>query len=389
MGRIKLREKLNPSGNVRYEVDTGERMGGRQRKTFRTRREAREFVVIVEKEDQRLGNIWNVMTPTERLDILSITHEMKALGLSLRQVWTRYRETLLTECPSVEIALDTFLRNQQKRQLRPKYLAEQERVLYRFCESRWESKVSDVRQPDIEAFLERFPNPHTFKTALAQGRGFLEFCRRQEWVIKNNAAFIQTPILDRKTPKILSIAEVSRLLSAAEQHDVELLPILCLSVFCGIRPEELLRLRSEDIMWRDRTETCGTVTIGTDIAKTRRRRIVDIPINVKDWYRLVPEFWDDWRAPANLRKRMLALREISKIEWSHDVLRHTAASFMVSLYQSAERAALQLGNSVPILLQHYRELVTEDDTKLFYALRPTGIPCRPAEDGGEPGAKAS
>lgn len=56
--------------------------------------------------------------------------------------------------------------------------------------------------------------------------------------------------------------------------------------------------------------------------------------------------------------------------WPLDLFRHTAASYWIAHARDAAAVALELGNSVDILLRHYRELVTRKDAARFWALVP-------------------
>jgi hypothetical protein len=54
--------------------------------------------------------------------------------------------------------------------------------------------------------------------------------------------------------------------------------------------------------------------------------------------------------------------------WPTDLLRHTAASYLLALHKDAGKVANMLGNSPQILLSHYHDPVTEADCKAFWQL---------------------
>ena len=56
--------------------------------------------------------------------------------------------------------------------------------------------------------------------------------------------------------------------------------------------------------------------------------------------------------------------------WPQDLLRHTAASYLVARDGDAGKVALQLGNSAAVLLLNYRELVEKEDAAAFFELGP-------------------
>jgi hypothetical protein len=56
--------------------------------------------------------------------------------------------------------------------------------------------------------------------------------------------------------------------------------------------------------------------------------------------------------------------------WKKDVLRHSAATYWLASEPDANRVAMELGNSPAVLFKHYRELVSDDEAKEFWALLP-------------------
>ncbi len=76
--------------------------------------------------------------------------------------------------------------------------------------------------------------------------------------------------------------------------------------------------------------------------------------------------------PANWRKRFDAVRIHAKLlkSWSHDIMRHSAASYMLAQTQNAAKVAAHLGHSEQVLFSNYRELVAPAQAKRFFSLRP-------------------
>lgn len=56
--------------------------------------------------------------------------------------------------------------------------------------------------------------------------------------------------------------------------------------------------------------------------------------------------------------------------WPQDVLRHSAASYMLAFHRDAGRVAYWLGNSPTILMRHYCELVPAEEAERFWKIRP-------------------
>ena len=151
-------------------------------------------------------------------------------------------------------------------------------------------------------------------------------------------------------------------IKASRQIDEDFLPYLALSLFEGIRPEECNRKAIEDIDLKRKQ-----VTVSSRAAKTRNRRIVPMLLPAFTILRNTPESrWLSWR--TNFRRRRNAIRREAKIhEWPKDVLRHTAATHFYNLYGMNE-ATKALGHSSAIMLRHYRQIQSKEETQAWLRL---------------------
>ncbi|MFL2920969.1 MAG: tyrosine-type recombinase/integrase [Limisphaerales bacterium] len=151
-------------------------------------------------------------------------------------------------------------------------------------------------------------------------------------------------------------------IKASRQIDEDFLPYLALSLFEGIRPEECNRIAIEDIDLKRKQ-----VTVSSRAAKTRNRRIVPMLLPAFTILRNTPESrWLSWR--TNFRRRRNAIRREAKIhEWPKDVLRHTAATHFYNLYGMNE-ATKALGHSSAIMLRHYRQIQSKEETQAWLRL---------------------
>ncbi|SVC96106.1 uncharacterized protein METZ01_LOCUS348960 [marine metagenome] len=148
-------------------------------------------------------------------------------------------------------------------------------------------------------------------------------------------------------------------MAAATSQDPGMVPYLALGIFAGVRPEELMRLGWEDI-------TTHGVSINGHKAKTRQRRLITISENLKGWLSLGGDL-----PPKSRRRRLEALRQASGVPWGHDIMRHSFASYHLAYHGSPDRTAHELGHrDTQMLYRHYRQLVTREAAKAFWAIRP-------------------
>jgi len=59
-----------------------------------------------------------------------------------------------------------------------------------------------------------------------------------------------------------------------------------------------------------------------------------------------------------------------KIEWPHNVLRHSYISYRIAKIKNAQEVALEAGNSPTIIFKHYRELATEEQADEWFGIMP-------------------
>lgn len=168
---------------------------------------------------------------------------------------------------------------------------------------------------------------------------------------------------------ILSVKESLALLRAASERP-EILPAIAIGLFAGVRDAEIKRMD-----WSNVDFESGHITISAGMAKKGSRRLVKIQPALRAWLepqrQLSGAIW-----PAGERGRILteAAREAAGLAtWPHNALRHSFASYALAKWQNANALALEMGNSVPVILEHYRELVLPAEAETFWNLTPAVV----------------
>ena len=352
--------KRNIKGNARWILDTGEE-GGRKREriTFRSRIEADTALAALKAETGQIGDDWLHLTEAERLDACRAIVVARRKGVTLTEALRVYEHSAKNS-PLLSEALASFLSTKASG-YRPAYIAHLTAILAGFARGRESVRLADVTTADLREFLD----PAKYQPATLHGMRrrlatFFAWCLTQELLERDPIAKLDQVRVAPVAPKILSVDESERLMHTAQAQEPGLVRFLALALFLGIRPEEIRRLKPEDI----KVER-GFVEVGADASKVGRRRLVTIPDNAQAWLKLGGPL-----VPVGFWKRMGRLRLAARVPWSCDILRHTAASMMLARDRDAARVALELGNSPEILFRHYRELVTKEDAERFWAIRP-------------------
>ena len=161
-------------------------------------------------------------------------------------------------------------------------------------------------------------------------------------------------------PMILEAYQLTKkLLQAALSYDPGLIPYLAIGLFAGVRPLEIERLPWLDISKR-------YVEINAAKAKSRKRRLVSLSTNLKEWLAFGGNL-----PLTNKRKRLAKILRLTGINWQPDIMRHSFASYHLALHQSADKTAFELGHrDSKMLFAHYRELVSFEAAKAYWNITP-------------------
>lgn len=259
--------------------------------------------------------------------------------------------------PSLGRAIDDVLKAKQNANRSTRYVRSLGYYLRQFAREREKMPLAEITTESIEAWLSRYPCAYTRQTWLNRISTLFSFAVRRGYITANPCDRIERVSVDRKPPLILSPGHAKALLKATQSH---IKPYVILAMYAGIRPEEITRLDWSAI-------NLETRTVKVD-GKTRRRRIVPLePIAVK----LLAKYRKE-KGPVTpslstlVRWKNRARKLIGQPRFPQDLLRHTAASYLLALHQDAGKVSMMLGNSSKILLSHYHEPVAEKECKGFW-----------------------
>ena len=340
---------------VRWEADFGRINGKRKRRYFKTKTQAQEALRMFAEEVKENGKVWAQISPRKRASAVAILKDMSTHGVTLADVWAYYKDR---HKPSSgrslgEVRIE-FLKSKESSGVSAKYLEQLKVYLRLFCLDREEIEISEVDHLMVEQWLEsRKEAPATRQTGINRLSSLFSFCVRRGYVDSNPLKRVERVRVPHVDPEILTVEECQRLVNTAAESDKGMLTYLGLALFCGIRPDEALRIESKEIDL-DR----GLIFLKAEKSKVRNRRIVTL---TKPAIQCIQ---DGGAVPKkNFKRRFNKLRKDAKIEkWPHDALRKTAASHFYNIY-GIEKATEQLGHSAGVLLRVYRELVSKEETE--------------------------
>lgn len=250
--------------------------------------------------------------------------------------------------------------------LRPDYVRSLKVYLQSFAKWRENTPIASFNLETLEAWFNgRKETPATRRGNIGRLSALFSYACRRGFIRDNPVKRLERVRVDPKPPRILTPMEAHTILLFMNSHGRRRwrLPQIILGMFCGIRPAELTRIH-----WSDVDMAKGLVRVDASASKVRHRRIVPIAPNALEWLRLCKTH----TAPlgAVRWKWIEDLERGTGIKWEPDLLRHTAASYLLARDEDCGKVSRWLGNSPDVLLGHYTELVSAEDCLAFWQIRP-------------------
>jgi integrase len=319
----------------------------------------REFMLAHNDIDAEILSL----TTMAKVEVLRILRECIKSGISLTHLHEYYITHHVTEASlTVYECARRYLDELESSGRRENYFKTMRQWLAQFTDQLGYLKIPAVTQKDIKPIyakvLER--SKSTWKNRCSS---FFSWAIKNSYCVENPAEKLQTPILDRKRPHILTVEQCRTLLSKCP---IKSLPGLVLMLFAGIRPFEAKQVTHPAISFDKQS-----ITIDGEIAKTRSFRVIKMSDNLMAWINYCKK--EGLRFPFSpaLKQMTEQFAMILNLKtWPRDCLRHTAASYMLMRDKSADKVALELGNSPQILHRHYKNLVSEEDCAAFWEIMP-------------------
>ena len=375
--------------DYKWRVDWVE--GGKyKRKGFKTKVAAEEWKESRETELQEHGVQAANLTAAERAAVVELRSALEEVGLSVREALSIAIEQRRREQASCTVAelVERVISARELAGQSASHIRDLRSKLGRFQESFGARSVATITSDEIGTWihgLELAPaSVNSYRRILvvafndAITGGFIEEGR-------NPAAKVKQSKVVEGEVGILTPKQAETLLVTA---DAEILPVIAIGLFCGLRAAELQRLD-----WEEVRLDLSHVRVKASKAKSARNRIVPIPDNLRAW--ITPHAKASgpvW--PANGRKLFEEARlaagfgspkEVAKsvkankknpekkvlLEWPDNALRHSYATYHLAHHKNAAELALHMGHtSTALIFAHYREVVSAADGAAYWNLRP-------------------
>ena len=358
--------------------------GHRLRKQFKAT-ESREAVDFAEGEANKAkeqGQTGFYLTPEQVTDAKKAQGILEGLGLTLFEAATFAAKHLRPEGGDKTLAevRDILLALKKTKNLRPaSFISLQTYVgkLVRYFGD--DVPVKSISSAQLSTWLDfcssEGASPRFVRNIASYTRQFFRFAQDRRFVVNNPAANLvkDTPLEDDRDIVILTVDQTKALLKTGMLEDYRaLLPALVLGLFCGgIRTEELSRLNWSDVNLAERK-----VKLSGKQTKTREKRVCEIPLGAQQFLMLHPNRQGPI-APQGIEYSLTNFYKAAGFQrWKRDFAnakRHSFGTYASKLHDWAW-VVDQMGNSVSMLLKHYRDAsVTKEDAKAYFEISPTNI----------------
>lgn len=365
--------------------------GKRRQRQFPTKDEAE-----AEARRLRLEGTFTDLTASERQDFARARDQLADVGATVRQAVDFYLEhgAAIQNPMTVPAMVEKCLEEKWEEGKRDKYLSQLKCSCGSFA--RWvdpEIPAHEITPAQVKDWLgAQGWAPKTRNVYLGDLRTVFEWARENGVVSSNPCRAVKRATIEDAEIEILSPHECGRLLVRASRSPRRgyfcgedfspLLPYVVLGLFCGIRPEELQRMRWDEVDIEEKT----AIVMGRS-AKTRQRRVVDISANAAKWLELIPARERQGKITApNFRRKWIRLRRAAGFRvklkeeatapgklrpWPHDALRHTFATMHYAYHRNEMLLQTQMGHSSgAMLFQHYRAVASKRVASTFWSLTP-------------------
>lgn len=262
-------------------------------------------------------------------------------------------------------AVFEFVEAKERAGLSKRHVGTMRNLLEPFYLKHRERSLSQITVAEVEAHVAKAKGgARTKNNLIATLKTFFAWAQKHGYVRQDRPTPADALLKMRepmKTPEIFSVEEMKAILKASEP---EMVPYMAIGAFAGLRSAEI-----EKLDWSTIDFETGYIRIAWDIAKTRQRRLVPISANLKAWltrHRLE----SGPVVPRNLRERIQAIGVRADVPWKSNGLRHSFGSYRLAEVQDAAKVSLEMGNSPAMLFKHYRELVTPEQAKAWFAILP-------------------
>jgi integrase len=362
----------NGNRAYKYYLDGYKVNGKRKRLFFKDVAAANRKLAELAKRQKKEGQDGLDIPLELRVMAVKATQRLAPFDKNVLDAAEFYAAHLERESGSILVsdAIEDYLGSKVRAGLSQRHLRDIRGRIGRFNKAFGLRLIRTVAVREIEDWLHGLSlGPQSVVNYRAVVHALFEHCVKRLLVERNPIAAIDKVKLVDKAPEILTPEQLFKLLSAAP---FDLLPVLAIQAFAGLRTEEMMRLD-----WSEVDQVRGYITVSAKKAKTARRRLIPIANNLAQWLRPYTEMSGLlWPKGGRFYHKAInrLLSDIGMTHWPQNALRHSFASYHLAKHCNASELMLYMGHtSTKQIFAAYRELVHPQTAEVYWNLAPPQV----------------
>lgn len=360
--------------------------GKRERHFYRTRDEATEAAAKLKSNREQFGNQARAISPSLAEQAIAAEVLLRPFGLGLLEGVQRLvaAEQRLRASATVRDACTAFRTAKSKLSAKQKtaYRLRCDKLIAEFGDR----MIATIDGEELQSHLEETTGgPAAFNQNVRLVRAIWRWCAKppRKWCDEEAILHLELEDAVAGEIKVLTAAEASRLMAAAEEHYPESAVAFAMELFAGIRPIEITRLTPHDV-----TSDGVSVPAASD-RKNSRRRFVQMTEPLAAWLEAYPI--KDIVAPSDWTRKRKAVRRLAGFRvwsdmvepnsappdlpaWPFNGLRHSAATLAVGMGKPIEQLVFEHGHTggLEMLRRQYVGVMPKREALAIWAIRPHG-----------------
>jgi integrase len=355
----------------KYKFVLDFRAFGKGRKFFKTRVEAdaearRQRTLLEIHSREAVG-----LQQREMSEIISARKKLAQYGKTICDAAEFLIDHLerIRRCKITMVQLaDEVLEAKHKDGMSDDYLSDLKLRLARFCREFGERPIAAIAVEEIDNWLRDLNGSPKSRANYRANIGVMfSYATKRGMLDSNPVLRTAKPKLVDRPPEIFAVDELRALLEAARSIEPDVVPMLAIGAFAGLRDAEIHRLH-----WNEVDLKRGHIEVTAAKAKSARRRLVPIQPNLAAWLRLYSGMTGPVVPVAWARGKLARVRTAAGLtRWPQNGLRHSFASYRLAAIHDAPRVASELGHTSPqMLYSTYRELVLPEEAERYWKIAP-------------------
>jgi integrase len=343
---------------------------GHGRKFFKTRADAeaeafRQRTLLEQHTREAVG-----LSQREMSEIIHARNDLAEFGKTLKDAagfYLNHLKRVLRCKATVDDLVTELLEAKRKDGLSPHHLRTLRYHLEGFCRDFGTRPIAGITVEELDNWLRALSlAPQTRANFRASIGVLFEYAMRRDMIDSNPIRRTAKPKLIDKAPEILTVDELRALLETAAASHADVVPMLAIGAFAGLRDAEIKRLD-----WSEIDLARGHIEVKAAKAKSARRRIVPILPNLAAWLRPYGGL-SGHVVPVGARKKFKQARKTAGLtRWPNNGLRHSFASYRLAAIHDAPRVSAELGHTSPqMLYSTYREVVRPEEAERYWKIVP-------------------